>query len=145
MTDTDKKLARVTSDLTRTDAKAGALLSGGGILAAAFGLIIASGHAEPISAALAAILLAASLIASVLVIRPHIKDDDAASFPYLAKLDPNDHEQFDAAVATDNSRAQLVFLSGLVFRKMTRLRWATDLTVAAVPAILLSAVIAAVR
>ncbi|RPE34935.1 Pycsar system effector family protein [Kitasatospora cineracea] len=137
----DQALATVASEMARTDAKASALLSGGGILAAAAGIITASGRAEPISTAIAGLLLAAALVASVLVIRPRLGGQDRASFPHWATLRP---DQLRDALADDRRDACLITLSQLAVRKMTALQRATDLTIAAVIALAAAAVLAAI-
>lgn len=137
----DRALATVAAEMTRTDGKAAALLSGGGILAAAAGIITASGRAEPISTAIAGLLLAAALVASVLVIRPRLGGGDRASFPYWATLRP---DQLRDALADDRRDACLIALSRLAVRKMALLQRATDLTIAAVIALAAAAVLAAI-
>lgn len=136
----DRELANVTAEITRTDTKAAALLSGGGILAAALGLITAGGHAEPITTAIAAAFLAAALIASTFVIRPHTANNDEASWPHWATLD---EQQLHEELAEDRRPGRVVVLSGLAMRKMTALRWAADLTIGAILAIALAAAVAA--
>ncbi|MGW4695169.1 Pycsar system effector family protein [Kitasatospora cineracea] len=137
----DQALTTVAAEMTRTDGKAAALLSGGGILAAAAGIITASGRAEPISTAIAGLLLAAALVASVLVIRPRLGGGDRASFPYWATLTTG---QLRDALAEERRPECLITLSKLAVRKMALLQRATDLTIAAVIALALAAALAAI-
>jgi hypothetical protein len=140
-------LARALDDViaenVRTDAKAAALLSGGGILAAALGLITAGGHAEPVTVGVAGALLAAALIASASAIRPRLANADRSAFPHWATLDRP--ELVDDALAVDRRRERLIVMSRLAMRKMRMLRWATDLTIGAVIALAVAAVVAATR
>ncbi|MFI1520633.1 Pycsar system effector family protein [Kitasatospora cineracea] len=137
----ERALDTVFAEITRTDGKAAALLSGGGILAAAAGIITASGRAEPVSTAIAGLLLAAALVASVLVIRPRLGGGDRASFPHWATLDAG---RLLAELSEDRRPECLVTLSQLAVRKMTALQRATDLTIAAVIALAAAAVLAAI-
>ncbi|MFD8595425.1 Pycsar system effector family protein [Kitasatospora sp. NPDC059646] len=136
----DQALADARAENTRTDTKAGALLSGGGILAAALGIVTGGGHGEPVSVTVAAVLLAAALVASALVIRPRLSGAARGSFTYWATLD---RRAIRNAVAEDHRDEQLEFMSQLVVTKMSQLRIATDLTVAAVVALLVAAALAA--
>ncbi|WP_282204526.1 Pycsar system effector family protein [Kitasatospora fiedleri] len=136
----DRAQATVAAEMTRTDAKAAALLSGGGILGAVLTVLAASGRAEPISTALAGLLLAAALVASVLVIRPRLGGTDKASFPHWATRTP---QQLRADLAEDRRANCVTALSDLAVDKMTALQRATDLTIAAVLALAIAAVLAA--
>lgn len=136
----DTELAIAATEISKADSKAAALLSAGGILATALGLITTGDHPNPAAMATAAVTLAASLILSALVIRPRLAGTDRASFLHWATVAP---DELAAELAEDRRAAKLVVLSQITARKMTTLRWATDITIAAVIAIAVAAALSA--
>lgn len=132
----DTELTTVATEINRADTKAAALLSAGGILTAALGLIAANGHTNVIVTALAAALLAGSLVLSALVIRPRLTSTDRASYLHWSTLTAN---ELGAELSEDRRQAKLIALSRLAETKMRLLQRATDVIIAAVLAIVLAA------
>lgn len=68
--------------------------------------------------------MAASAVLLLLVVRPRLRGDDRASFPYWARLD---EDQIRACMDGDTRAARIKALSILATRKFTYLRHAVDL------------------
>jgi hypothetical protein len=144
----DKATATVTTEIARTDAKATALLSAGGILATALGLITTSDHASIPATVIAATLLAASLIQAALIIRPRLDGTHRGSFLHWATIDPADPDHattIDNDLAHDGQHARLINLSVLCAAKMRSLRRATHTTIAAILALAVAAAASTIR
>ncbi|MET8624677.1 Pycsar system effector family protein [Kitasatospora sp. NPDC004669] len=124
----------------RTDSKAGLLLGLDGVLTAAVAILAqANGASLPVITPAAAILLAATLLA-VLVVRPRITPHDRSSYAHWADCTPT---KLRAELIPDRRMDRLRVLSALCHRKMLLLRWASDTTIAALVALSAAALIAA--
>ncbi|WP_367140651.1 MULTISPECIES: Pycsar system effector family protein [Streptomyces] len=139
---TDKNLddacAAVVQEISRTDSKSSLLLAFNGAVLA--GLASVSDKDLPpttkVFGALAIITLAAAAALLLLVVRPRLRGDDQASFPYWARLD--EHE-IRACMEDDTRAARIQALSTLAVRKFTQLRRAVDLSLAALALLALAA------
>lgn len=138
----DKKLdtgvASVTAEIGRTDGKASLLLAFNGAVLA--GLASAADKDLPpatqTSGSLAALALGASAVLLLLVVRPRLRGDDRASFPYWARLDA---DEIRACMADDTRAARIHVLSRLAVRKYTQLRRAVGLSIAPLALLALAA------
>jgi pycsar effector protein len=130
--------ASVSSEIARTDGKASLLLAFNGAVLA--GLASVADKDLPPAAktfgALAALALAAAAVLLLLVVRPRLRGDDKASFPYWARLD---EDQIRAGMDGDNRAAHIKVLSTLAVRKFTHLQRAVDLSLAALALLTLAA------
>jgi hypothetical protein len=72
----------------------------------------------------------------LLVVRPHLRGDDRASFPYWARLD---EDEIRTCMDGDTRAARIRVLSTLAVRKFTHLRRAVDLSLAALALLTLAA------
>lgn len=126
----DDACAAVAGELARTDSKASLLLAFNG--AALAGLASAADKnltaAAQVFGAAAVLALAASAVLLLLVVRPRLRGDDRASFPYWACLD---EDQIRACMDGDTRAARIKILSLLATRKFTYLRHAVDLALVA--------------
>ncbi|MEU1377765.1 Pycsar system effector family protein [Streptomyces triculaminicus] len=77
---------------------------------------------------LAVFALGAAATLLLLVVRPGLRGDDRASFPYWARLDEN---EIRACMDSDPRAARIRILSTLAVRKFTHLRRAVGLSLAA--------------
>ncbi|MFF0066675.1 Pycsar system effector family protein [Streptomyces sp. NPDC005279] len=100
----------------------GAVLAG---LASAAGELPSLAKAFGAAAVLA---LGAAAVLLLLVVRPHLRGEDRASFPYWARLD---EDEIRACMDGDTRAARIRVLSGLAVAKFTHLRRAVDLSLAA--------------
>ncbi|MFJ1796803.1 Pycsar system effector family protein [Kitasatospora griseola] len=138
-------LAHTTGDVARSDQKVGVLLGLDGILAAAVAILAqAHGARLAVITPAAALLLAATILA-VLAVRPRTEvrdphDHDRSSPAYWAGLGP---EQLRAALRPDRRLHRLADLSAICQRKMLLLRWASDVSIAALIALAAAALITA--
>ncbi|MFE2015656.1 Pycsar system effector family protein [Streptomyces sp. NPDC059491] len=128
-------LAHTAADLSRTDTKAGLLLTLDGLLVAA--LSLAGTDLTGLALALAAIgavALIGGVVLALLVIRPRLTTDhrDRTGYIYLAGADP---AAVTEALAGDHRVAQLQALARIALAKMRLLRIAGDTTLVAVVAI----------
>lgn len=132
--DLDKNLDDAVRDtdakITRTDGKASLLLAFDGVVLAA----VAGAYAQlPFAArafgAAAALALGAAAVLLLLVVRPRLSGNDRASFPYWARL--RDDRDILASLTVDARAVQLRVLSQIALGKYVQLRWAIDLTLAA--------------
>ncbi|MFB7115453.1 Pycsar system effector family protein [Streptomyces sp. NPDC056190] len=64
----------------------------------------------------------------LLVVRPRLRGDDRASFPYWARLD---EDEIRACMDGDTRDARIRVLSALAMRKFSHLRRTVDRTLAA--------------
>jgi hypothetical protein len=147
VTDTDKNLdktldaslATVAGEIARTDGKASLLLAFNG--AALAGLASSVGDRRlPIvtqaCGAAAVLALAAAAVLLLLVVRPRLRGDDRASFPYWARLDDT---AIRACMQGDTRAARIRVLSRIAVSKFRQLRRAVDLSLAALVLLLLGA------
>ncbi|QDN94803.1 integral membrane plasmid transfer protein (plasmid) [Streptomyces sp. RLB1-9] len=146
VTDTDKNLdktldaslATVAGEIARTDGKASLLLAFNG--AALAGLASVVDRRLPIvtqaCGAAAVLALAAAAVLLLLVVRPRLRGDDRASFPYWARLDDN---AIRACMQGDTRAARIRVLSRIAVSKFRQLRRAVDLSLAALVLLLLAA------
>ncbi|MCX4429236.1 Pycsar system effector family protein [Streptomyces mirabilis] len=142
VTDTDKtldaSLARVAGEIARTDGKASLLLAFNG--AALAGLASVVDRRLPIvtqaCGAAAVLALAAAAVLLLLVVRPRLRGDDRASFPYWARLDDT---AIRACMQGDTRAARIRVLSRIAVSKFRQLRCAVDLSLAALVLLLLAA------
>ncbi|MCX4411526.1 DUF5706 domain-containing protein [Streptomyces sp. NBC_01764] len=145
VTDTDKNLdktldaslATVAGEIARTDGKASLLLAFNG--AALAGLASVVDRRLPIvtqaCGAAAVLALAAAAVLLLLVVRPHLRGDDRASFPYWARLDDT---AIRACMQGDTRAARIRVLSRIAVSKFRQLRRAVDLSLAALVLLLLA-------
>ncbi|MFL4953308.1 Pycsar system effector family protein [Streptomyces sp. MMS24-I31] len=132
--DLDKNLDAAIGDtdakITRTDSKASLLLAFDGVVLAA--VVGAYNTQLPLAAkafgTAAALTLGAAAVLLLLVVRPRLKGNDAASFPYWARL--KDDRQILASLIVDARVARLRVLSQIALGKYVQLRWAIDLILA---------------
>ncbi|MDU9001677.1 Pycsar system effector family protein [Streptomyces mirabilis] len=146
VTDTDKNLdktldaslATVAGEIARTDGKASLLLAFNG--AALAGLASVVDRRLPIvtqaCGAAAVLALAAAAVLLLLVVRPRLRGDDRASFPYWARLDDT---AIRACMQGDTRAARIRVLSRIAVSKFRQLRRAVDLSLAALVLLLLAA------
>ncbi|MFC8013556.1 Pycsar system effector family protein [Streptomyces cinereoruber] len=131
----DSALAYTASDLSRTDTKAGLVLTLDGLLVAA--LSLAGTDLAGLALALAVVGSAAlitSVVLALLVIRPRLSRgrEDRGGYIYLATADPADITE---ALAADHRVTRLQALARIALRKMQLLRLAGDAALVAVVAI----------
>ncbi|MGW4855342.1 Pycsar system effector family protein [Streptomyces sp. NPDC004288] len=128
-------LAYTAAELTRTDTKAGLLLTLDGLLVAALSLAGTdlTGFAL-VLAVLGALALVASVVLALLVIRPRLRHghQDRTGYIYLAAADPAAITQ---ALAGDHRVTQLQALARIALAKMRLLRVAGDTALVAVVAV----------
>ncbi|MEU9983753.1 Pycsar system effector family protein [Streptomyces sp. NPDC050856] len=142
VSDTDKNLdtgcATVAGEIARTDSKSSLLLAFNGAVLA--GLASAADKDLPlltkVFGATAVLALAAAAGLLLLVVRPRLRGDDNASFPYWARLD---EDEIRACMHGDTRAARIRVLSVLAVRKYQLLRRAVDLSLAALALLLLAA------
>jgi hypothetical protein len=142
---TDKNLdaacVSVVNEIGRTDGKASLLLAFDGAVLA--GLASATGRQLPPTAkvfgTLAVLALGTAAVLLLLVVRPRLRGDDQASFPFWARLD---EDAIRACMDGDTRAARIRVMSALAVRKFNLLRRAVDLTLTAL-ALLAAAGIAA--
>lgn len=138
-TNLDTACAAVASEIARTDGKASLLLAFTGAVLA--GLTSLADHRLPgIAQAFGAAGVLALLTASVLlllVVRPRLRGDDRASFPYWARLT---EAEIRACLHGDTRAARIRVLSVIAVRKFTYLRRAVDLVLAALALLVLAAI-----
>jgi hypothetical protein len=148
MASTDENLNRAidhtASEISRTDQKAGLLLTLDGILVAGLGLL---GKDLPVPALVASgvgvIALVAAVVLGLMVVRPRFGYkgvNDKGSFVYWA--DCTDDE-VAASLAEDRRLARIRVLSGIARRKMRFLQRASDASLVAVVALAAAALITA--
>ncbi|MFE4819859.1 Pycsar system effector family protein [Streptomyces sp. NPDC056704] len=140
---TDKNLdtacASVVNEIGCTDGKASLLLAFNRAVLAGLASI-ADKDLSPVTkafGALAVLALGAAAVLLLLVVRPRLRGDDKASFPYWARLD---EDEIRACMDGDTRAARLRVLSVLAVRKFAHLRRAVDLSLAALALLALAAV-----
>ncbi|GAB2606823.1 hypothetical protein GCM10027168_44580 [Streptomyces capparidis] len=134
----DQALVSVTSELGRTDQKAGLLLAlDGGLLAVFAALRSNTGGAAALdlpaparaTAALGAAALVASVVLLLISVRPRLAGRHRTGLVHWADLEP---EQLATALRRDHRPEQITVLSRLARSKFELLRQAIDLSLAAV-------------
>lgn len=120
-------------EISRTDTKAGLLLTLDGLLVAALGLLGTSINGPCLALALAgAAAVVASVVLSVIVVRPQLRlsgRPDRSSWVQWAQASQDD---IRSGLAEDRRLERLAALSALVLRKMRVLQLACDASVLAV-------------
>ncbi|MFF5407873.1 Pycsar system effector family protein [Streptomyces misionensis] len=140
--DTDQNLdtacASVASEIGRTDGKASLLLAFNGAVLAGLASVADKGlpPATKVFGSLAVLALGAAAVLLLLAVRPRMRGDDKASFPYWARLD---EDEIRACMDGDTRAARIRVLSVLAVAKFTQLRRAVDLSLAAVALLALAA------
>ncbi|WP_234344016.1 Pycsar system effector family protein [Streptomyces sp. NRRL F-5123] len=139
----NRAVADTDAQISRTDSKASLLLAFDG--AALAGLASVADTPLPIlgtvAGAAAIGALAVSAVLLLLVVRPHLRDDDHGSFPYWSTLTGDD--QVRAAVTTGSKETRLRALSGIALRKYTQLQRAVDVILGALALLAVTAACAA--
>lgn len=131
--DTDAKISR-------TDSKASLLLAFNGAVLAGVGSTV-DNHLPvltQVAGAAAVLALGAAAVLLLLVVRPRLRGDDRASFPYWARLE--DDGAVLASMTGDTRAARVRVLSVIAVGKFVLLRRAVDLTLAALFLFALAAV-----
>ena len=85
---------------------------------------------------LAVLTLGAAAVLLLLVVRPRLRGDDKASFPYWAQ---SDDDAIRPCMDGDTRAARIRVLSILAVRKFTHLRRAVDLSLAVLALLALAA------
>lgn len=134
-TNLDAACTAVTNEISRTDSKASLLLAFNGAVLAGLASVADRDlpTATKAAGALAILALGAAAVLLLLVVRPRLRGDDRASFPYWARL--SDAEIL-ASMDSDHRAARIRVLSVLAVRKFTYLRRAVDLILVALLALL---------
>ncbi|MFF9854250.1 Pycsar system effector family protein [Streptomyces litmocidini] len=126
----DTACATLAAEIGRTDSKSSLLLAFTGAVLA--GLGSAADENLPVITkvfgAAAVLALGTSALLLLLVVRPRLRGDDCASFPYWARLD---EAEIRAGMTGDQRAARIRVLSVLALAKFRLLRSAVDLTLAA--------------
>ncbi|MFE0790419.1 Pycsar system effector family protein [Streptomyces mutabilis] len=138
----DAACAAVAGEISRTDSKAALLLAFNGAVLA--GLATIAGRDLPTATkavgALAVLALGAAAVLLLLVVRPALRGDDRASFPYWARL--TDDHTVRATMHSDTRAARIRVLSAIAVGKFRGLRLAIDCTLAALALLALAAMVA---
>ncbi|BAC75227.1 integral membrane plasmid transfer protein [Streptomyces avermitilis] len=131
---TDKNLdaacAAVAGEIGRTDSKASLLLAFNGAVLAGLASVADKDLPQPTKTfgALAVLTLGIAAALLLLVVRPRLRGDDRASFPYWARLD---EDEIRACMEGDRRASSVRVLSSLAVRKYRHLRRAVDLSLTA--------------
>lgn len=139
---TDKNLdaacASATSEIGRTDSKASLLLAFNGAVLAGLASVADKDLPLPtkVVGALAVLTLGIAAVLLLLVVRPRLRADDNASFPYWARLDD---DEIRASMEGDSRATRVRVLSSLTVRKYLHLRHAVDLSLTALALLALAA------
>ncbi|MGK5533419.1 Pycsar system effector family protein [Streptomyces sp. URMC 129] len=139
----DTAIATVLTQQTRTDSKAGLLLTLDSILVAGLAAM-ANGMSTPaaVVAGAAAVATVVAAVLAVLVTRPRLGNGtDRGSFVHWATL--ADDQAVTAVLAEDRRAAHLRVMSRICLTKMRLLQHATDATLLAVGILAVAAVVAA--
>ncbi|WP_069772192.1 Pycsar system effector family protein [Streptomyces sp. LUP30] len=134
----DTACASVASEIGRTDGKSSLLLAFNGAVLAGLASVADKDLPLPtkVFGALAVLALGAAAVLLLLVVRPRLRGDDKASFPYWARLD---EDGIRGCMDGDTRAARIRVLSTLAVRKFTHLRRAVDLSLAALALLALAA------
>ncbi|WP_406501941.1 DUF5706 domain-containing protein [Streptomyces sp. NBC_01590] len=134
----DSALTHTVSEISRTDTKAGLLLTLDGLLVAALSFLGTDIDGLALVVALVgAVALVGGVVLALLVIRPRLAApgqtvSDRAHFGFYATAEP---AEIAEALAGDRRPARLQALSRIALRKMTQLRRSGDASLVAVIAI----------
>ncbi|MFE8989487.1 Pycsar system effector family protein [Streptomyces collinus] len=126
----DIAVEALTGTLGRCDNKASVLLA---LTGAGLAIVVpAAAETDPPAAVLAvgglgAATWAAAIVLLLLTVRPHLSNDDGASWPHWAQLSP---EEILGRMGSDRRAHRIRVLSGMARTKFTCLRWAVDLILA---------------
>jgi hypothetical protein len=134
----DSACSSVANEIGRTDSKSSLLLAFNGAVLAGLASIADKNLPTATKAfgALAVLALGAAAVLLLLVVRPRLRGDDKASFPYWARLD---EDEIRACMDGDTRAARIRVLSVLAVAKFTQLRRAVDLSLAALALLALAA------
>lgn len=134
----DTACASVGSEIGRTDGKASLLLAFNGAVLAGLASVADKDlpPATKVFGSLAVLALGAAAVLLLLVVRPRLRGDDKASFPYWARLN---EDEIQACMDGDTRAARIRVLSVLAVAKFTQLRRAVDLSLAALALLALAA------
>ncbi|MCX5097709.1 DUF5706 domain-containing protein [Streptomyces sp. NBC_00365] len=134
----DIACASVVNEIGRTDGKASLLLAFNGAVLAGLASV-ADKDLPPVTksfGALAVLALGTAAVLLLLVVRPRLRGNDKASFPYWARLD---EDAIRSCMDGDTRAARIRVLSNLAIRKFIHLRRAVDLSLAALALLALAA------
>ncbi|MDQ1022459.1 hypothetical protein QF035_000041 [Streptomyces umbrinus] len=138
-TNLDTACAAVGSEIARTDGKSSLLLAFTGACLA--GLTSLANNQLPgvtrVFGAAGVLALAAAAVLLLLVVRPRLRGDDRASFPYWAGMD---EDGIRACMDGDTRAARIQVLSLIAVQKFTYLRRAVDLILTALALLLVAAI-----
>ncbi|MFK4070510.1 Pycsar system effector family protein [Streptomyces sp. NPDC029674] len=134
----DAACASVAGEIARTDSKSSLLLAFTGAVLA--GLASVADKDLPVATKVfgtaAVLALGAAAVLLLLVVRPRLRGDDRASFPYWAQLD---EDEIRDCMQGDTRAARIRVLSALAVRKFLYLRSAVDLILTALVLLALAA------
>ena len=131
----DSALTHTVSEISRTDTKAGLLLTLDGLLVAALSFLGTDVDGLALTlAAVGAVALVGGVVLALLVIRPRLAApgqtvSDRAHFGFYATAEP---AEIAEALTGDRRPARLQALSRIALRKMTQLRRSGDASLIAV-------------
>lgn len=136
-TNLDAALAHTSSEISRTDTKAGLLLTLDGLLVAALSLLGSRvGGVALVLALVGALALVAAVVLALMVIRPRLAApggvNDRSSFAYWASATA---DEITAGMREDRRPTRVQVLSRIALRKMRVLQLAGDASLIAVIAI----------
>ncbi|MFJ3498804.1 Pycsar system effector family protein [Streptomyces sp. NPDC086091] len=134
----DTACASIVNEIGRTDGKSSLLLAFNGAILAGLASVADKDlpPATKVFGTLAVLALGAAAVLLLLVVRPRLRGDDRASFPYWARLD---EDEIRACMDGDTRAARIRVLSTLAVRKFAHLRRAVDLSLAALVLLALAA------
>ncbi|THA28419.1 integral membrane plasmid transfer protein [Streptomyces sp. A1277] len=134
----DAACASVTNEINRTDSKSSLLLAFNGAVLAGLASVADKDLPLPtkVFGTAAVLALGAAAVLLLLVVRPRLRADDRASFPYWAQID---EDAIRGCMQGDPRAARIRVLSGLAVRKFLHLRRAVDLSLAALALLALAA------
>ncbi|MFI6254311.1 Pycsar system effector family protein [Streptomyces sp. NPDC051016] len=138
----DVAVETLTDTLGRCDNKASVLLA---LTGAGLAVVVpAAAGANPPTAALVVGGLgsagwAAAIVLLLLTVRPHLSNDDGASWPHWSKLR---HDEILERMGEDRRAKRVKVLSDMARTKFTYLRWAVDLILTGLAFMITAAVVA---
>ncbi|WP_327349002.1 Pycsar system effector family protein [Streptomyces europaeiscabiei] len=126
----DVAVETLTGTLGRCDNKASVLLA---LTGAGLAIVVSAAvEADPPTVVLTiggigAAAWGMAVVFLLLTVRPHLDNDDSASWPHWSKLDP---EEIHSRMGEDRRAARIKVLSDMARVKFTYVRWAVDLMLA---------------
>lgn len=134
----DAACASITHEINRTDGKSSLLLAFNGAVLAGLASVADKDLPLPtkVFGAAAVLALGVAAVLLLLVVRPRLRADDRASFPYWARLD---EDEIRDCMTGDPRAARIRVLSTLAVRKFLYLRRAVDLSLTALVLLALAA------